>query len=266
MKHAVSSVFVPLALLALLDLSSLPASAAVCYEPQSRGFSTSRYQLDTLTSAWLAAPMDFSADPWEAAGSEFLDYERPEVFAAYVRRYGPQTACLGGLVSTPECGGHVFKRFAGPGNEVRSLLADALAWWASYSPGTLGGGGPCRSNGVPSEREITDLQAVADSQIWETYHQLVLPGGAASRPLLVCRSDRAPGAFTERDSFWGWTSYFVNTCGQQQTNPPPPAPSTCTAPPQAVLDAAKRVRNRSTAKQAGQLVIDWLTAASRCRR
>jgi hypothetical protein len=261
MKSAVSSLAVPLLAVVSTLLLTSTSQAAVCYNPQGRGLSVSRYQLDTLTSGWLSAPMDFASDPWEVAGSEFLDYARPDVFAAFERRYGPRTACLGGLTALPACGGHVFKRFAGPGNEVRSFLVDALAWWAAHSPASLGGGVGCWSNGVPSEQEVTDLQAVSDNPIWEEYHRLALPGGSAGRRQSVCRPERAAGAFDERDSFWGWTNYLFNTCGQTTV---PPRATSCSAPPKAVLDAARRVRNQSTAKAAGQIVIDWLNAARAC--
>jgi len=252
----------PLALL----LAPSPSRASVCYSAQARGLTISRYQVDTLTSGWRSASIDFGSNPWEINGSEFLDYARPDVFAAFIRRYGPYTACLGGLASLPECDGHVFKRFAGPGNEVRSFVADALTWWSSAHPANLGGDSTCHSDGIPSEREITDVQAVSDNAIWERYHSESLPGGNATRPLSVCRTDRAHGAFAEVDPFWGWTNYFFNTCSLT----PDPTPTTpqpvqaCAKPPQAVLEAARRVRNRSSAKAAGQVVIDWLTAARSC--
>jgi hypothetical protein len=262
MKSAVSffAVVLPLTLFSVILLPR-PSQAEVCYDPQARGLGISRYKLDTLTSEWLNSPLDFTSDPWEVAGSEFLDYSRPEVFAAYERRYGPRTACIGGLTALPACDGHFFVRFLGPGNEVRSFLADALAWWAVHSPASLGGGVGCQSNGVPSEREITDLQAVSDHPIWEEYHRLALPGGSAARPVTLCRSAQSPGPFAERDAFWGWTNYYVNICGPATT--PPPAPA-CSAPPKAILDAAKRVRNLSKAKAAGQAVVDWLSKARVC--
>lgn len=282
MNHRIWTVLLSL----LLLLAATAAMASVCYSPQGRGLSLSRYQLDTLGSSWMAAPMDFTADPWGGTDSAFLNFSDPKVFDLYTRRYGPFTACLG-ETGNPKCGGHTAKRFAGPGNEVRSLITDALAWWYTWAPGDLGGGAGCKANGFPSEREVTDVQATADSPIWLEYHRQVLPGGSDLRPIIVCRTDKPAGIYTEKVDFWGWVDYFRNTCepapaSEQPSAPPvaqpsPPVPAApcppaapicakpCTAPSAEVLLAAKRVASLGTkAPSAARLLLSWLDGLKGC--
>jgi hypothetical protein len=242
-----------------------PAIAEVCYSPEGRGLSLSRYQVDTLSSPWLNAPMDFSADPWAVGGSEFLDFSRPEVFAAYERRYGAGTACTGGLAETAACAGHVFKRFAGPGNEVRSQVTDALAWWYVKDRAGLGGSPRCHGDGRPSEREITDAQATNDRRLWERWHSEGALGGSTDRPQLQCEPSKAPGLRSEADPFWGWNNWIKNTCGNPPATPSPsPRPIVaCEAPPADVLAAARRALAKSSAKAASRKVVEWLEAQAR---
>ena len=82
----------------------------VGYDPQARGFSTSRYQLDTLLTPFLSYQAVFTARP-DLAGANpnpyYLDFSDAAVRAAIELRWGPET-------STSR-----FKRWAGPGATVR---------------------------------------------------------------------------------------------------------------------------------------------------
>ena len=104
-----------LAALVLTALAAAPAATAqtrpgVGYDPQARGLTVSRYELDTLGSPFLSYSIDFSARP-DLVGAHpnpyGLDRSDPAVVAAIELRWGPGTA------STR------LKRWAGPGNEVR---------------------------------------------------------------------------------------------------------------------------------------------------
>lgn len=248
----------------LAGASPAPKTPGVCYDPTGRGLTISRYILDDLNSAPRSAPLNTAADPWAVQGGEFLDFNNPAVVQAYESRYGPFTACVGARSSTPACAGHSMKRFIGPGNEVRSLMGDALEWWGTFAPGNLGGPVGCVGTGFPTEREITDLQATGDAQIWETWHRQVLPGGSVDRPVVECDKSKPPGDYVVRDSFWGWMEFRLNQCGTPPappgpTIPPAPAPTPAPVPPPkpAPPPAAAPLPFCDDLKGAGGLVAWW---------
>jgi len=212
--------FVPV--LALAALAASPAVLAqtrpgVGYDPQARGFTTSRYQLDTLLSPWLTYKADFSARP-DLVGAHpdpyHLDFSDAAVAQAIELRWGPGTAS------------HQFKRWAGPGNEVRSLLRDALVWALSKRPELLGGDATNR-NGEPTEVEITDVQAFNDSALWIAYFQAELPGYSPENRVVICDTSKPGGDGEETDPFWGIPYYFHNKSQQVTVSPQLPADLVC---------------------------------------
>ena len=209
----------------VLVLAALAASPAVLaqprpgvgYDPQARGFTTSRYQLDTLLSPWLTYHADFTARP-DLVGAHpdpyHLDFSDAAVRLAIEQRWGPDTAS------------QRFKRWAGPGNEVRSLLSDALVWAWTKHPELLGGDATNR-NGAPTEVEITDVQAFNDSALWIAYFQAELPGYSPERRVVICDAGKPAGDGEEIQAFWGIPYYFHNTSQQPPVSPQLPASLAC---------------------------------------
>ncbi len=204
-----------LALAAVATLTFAASAGAqrrpgVGYDPQARAVNVSRYQLDTLTSQYLSHNMDFTAHPDEVGRNPnpyYIDLSDPVVVAAYERRYGPET------------GGRHFKRFQGPGNEVRSILRDALVWAFAKHPEYLGGDTSNR-NGEPTEVEITDMQATNDRGIWLAYFQNELDGFSSERRVTICDASLPSGEGDTVEPFWGIPYYFVN----RYETPPPFSP------------------------------------------
>jgi hypothetical protein len=207
------------AILAVLPPPTLLAQprAGVGYDPQARGLTLSRYQLDTLTSPFLSHPADFSARP-DLAGAHpdpyGMDFSDPAVRAAIERRWGPGTAT------------DRFKRWAGPGNEVRFVVHDALIWALAKRPELLGGDTANR-NGQPTEVEITDVQAFNDGEIWVSYFQAELPGFSPERRVTICDPAKPSGDGDEIQSFWGLPYYFHNTFIPLAVSPQRPASVAC---------------------------------------
>lgn len=202
--------------LALAILSCVAAGAAaqtrpgVGYDPQPRAITLSRYQLDSLNSSYVSYQMDFTAHPDQVGANPnpyYIDLSDRAVRAAYEQRYGPQTA------------GEHFKRWQGPGNEVKFLLREALAWAYAKHPEYLGGDTSNR-NGEPTEVEITDMQATNDRGIWLEYFESELDGYSADRRVTICDSKLPPGEGDYIEPFWG-ISYFYNN---KYTPPPPFSP------------------------------------------
>lgn len=187
-----------------LGAAALPAvaqQAGVGYDPQARGHAISSYQLDNLGTPYHRHAADFTADPGAVGRNPNpyqLDLSDQAVRSAFERRYGPNTA------------GSRFKRWIGPGNEVKFLVKEALAWHFANDPAALGGSTSGR-NGEPTEVEVTDVQAFGDNEIWITYFKEALPGFSPERRLKVCDPDKAPGDSQERDPFWGLQVYYHNT-------------------------------------------------------
>lgn len=215
--------FAPLAAAVLLlnltaPAASLAAVAApipgVGYNPQVRGFVVSIYQLDTLTSPLHRYNAVFSADPGAVGANPdpyYLNLSDPVVRATFELRWGPNTA------------GTRFKRWIGPGNEVRSVLRDALIWFYANRPGDLGGSTAGR-NGEPTEVEITDVQALNDAPIWVGYLQGAVVGYSPDRRETINDPGRPSGDGQEQNPFWKITWYYHNT----YSAPPPFSPQ---APP-----------------------------------
>lgn len=211
--------------LPLLALALAVASAAVAqprpgvgYDPQARGLIFSRYQLDTLLTPYLSYRADFTARP-DLVGAQpnpyLLNFADAAVRAAIEQRWGPGTAS------------DRFKRWAGPGNEVRFLLRDALVWASTKHPELLGGDASNR-NGEPTEVEIIDMQAFNDSALWITYFQQELPGFSPDRRQEICNASKPSGDFEETDPFWGITAYFHNKYQSLAVSPQPPINLSCT--------------------------------------
>jgi len=189
----------------------------VGYDPQARGLTLSRYQLDTLTSPFLSHLADFSARP-DLAGAHpdpyGMDFSDAAVRAAIERRWGPGTAS------------DRFKRWAGPNNEVRFVVRDALAWALAKRPDLLGGDTANR-NGKPTEVEITDVQAFNDSEIWVSYFQAEAPGFSPEHRVTICDPAKPSGDGEEIQPFWGIPYFFHNTFVPVAVSPQRPASVAC---------------------------------------
>jgi hypothetical protein len=207
--------------LAALALAALPAAAqqpGVGYDPQARGFLSTSYQLDTLSSPYLHHASDFSARPdlvGHSPNAYHLEVGDPAVRDAFERRYGAFTA------------GSRFKRWIGPGNEVKFLVREALQWYFTTYPERLGGDTKGR-NGEPTEVEVTDVQAFGDREIWERYFTEVLPGFSPDRRVTICDTSKPPGDGQEKDPFWGLQYYYHNKIqAPLAVSPPMPASMAC---------------------------------------
>jgi hypothetical protein len=194
----------PQAVFAALVLTAFAATAqtrpGVGYDPQVRGLTYSQYELDQIGSPFLSYRMNFSARP-DLVGAHPNPYAfalgDPAVVAAYELRWGPGTA------STR------LKRWAGPNNEVRYVVHDALVWAWKNHPELLGGDVTNR-NGVPTEVEITDVQATNDTDLYFSYFKAVLPGFSPDRRVVICDPTKPSGDFDEPNNFWGGLPYFYH--------------------------------------------------------
>lgn len=191
-----------LGLSALLSLAGAAAAqrAGVGYDPHGRGLAVSHYQLDTLSSPYLHHVADFSANPGEVGASPnpyLLNFGDPAVTQAFELRYGPLTAS------------NRFKRWIGPGNEVKFLLKNALAWHFQHHPEQLGGDTSGR-NGEPTEVEVTDVQAFDDRDIWIAYFRAELTGFSPDRRATICDPARPLGDGEVSHPFWGISYFFTN--------------------------------------------------------
>jgi hypothetical protein len=192
----------------------------VGYSAVSRGLRTSRYQLGSLTSPYREWPLDESSNT-ETGGPGFA--------AAWEKRYGPGTMNSLG----PDL---AFKRWAGPGNEVKFMVSDALAWLYRTNRVALGGDTSNR-DGLPTSQEVTDAQATGDT-IWRDYMIAVLPGYREDNPLHFSDTSRPHGLQLDEhgnppiDPFWNLPIYRFNDA-TQATPPvqPPPEPPPVTPPP-----------------------------------
>lgn len=205
-----------------LAAAALAQRAGVGYDPQARGLSVSHYQLDTLSSPYLHHVADFSANPGEVGTSPnpyLLNFGDPVVAQAFERRYGPLTATTR------------FKRWIGPGNEVKFLLKNALVWYFQNHPEQLGGDATGR-NGEPTEVEVTDVQAFDDRDIWISYFRAELTGFSPDRRVTICDPDRPLGDGEVSHPFWGISYFFTNA---YQLAPPvsPQPPGGIICPPDA---------------------------------
>lgn len=211
-----------LAVVVLVALAAAPAATAqtrpgVGYDPQARGLTISRYQLDVLGSPFQSYPIDFSARP-DLVGAHpnpyALDHSDPVVYATFELRWGPGTA------STR------LKRWAGPGNEVRFILHDALVWAWTNHPELLGGDTTNR-NGIPTEVEITDMQAVDDSSLYVAYFQSEVAGFSLEHPIVVCDPTKPPGDSQVLNTFWNLPYYYHNNFRPAFYSPQPPPSQSC---------------------------------------
>jgi hypothetical protein len=211
-----------LAAVVLMSFAALPVATAqtrpgVGYDPQARGLTISRYELDTLGSPFLSYPIDFSARP-DLVGANpnpyALLFSDPAVHAAYEQRWGPYTA------STR------LKRWAGPGNEVRFILRDALVWAFTERPELLGGDTTGR-NGLPTEVEITDMQATDDRGLYTAYFRSEVPGFSPDNRAVICDPTKPSGDFDGYNSFWSLPYYYHNNFRPTFYSPQPPPSQSC---------------------------------------
>jgi hypothetical protein len=187
--------------LSFATLGSAQQNPGVGYNPQGRGFSISSYQLDSLTAPFRSYAIDFSARPDLVGASPnpyYLNVSDPAVRAAYEQRWGPDTT------------GPRMKRWAGPNNEVRAIVADALAWAYSARPDFLGGS-PAGFNGRPTEVEITDAQAVNDRDLYTSFLVATVPGFSPENRVVVCDPALPSGDSESENTFWSLTYYVHNT-------------------------------------------------------
>ena len=199
-----------LCILLVCSFIAAPLFGQVCYNPTTRGLTTSRYELDNLGSGFKTHAMDLTADPGAVGANpnrRFLNLDDPAVKAAFEKRYGKYTACSN--PAAPGCDGHSHKRWAGGGNEVKSIWKEALEWWFQTHPGSLGP--PCGGDGKATEVEIIDTLATNDLQIIIEHHN-AMPGGSTENPIHVCDKTRPKGPFSKPNGFWPWTDFFFNDC------------------------------------------------------
>jgi hypothetical protein len=208
-----------LASLALAGTAAAQTRPGVGYDPQARGLTVSRYQLDNLNSPFLSHSIDFNARPdlvGAAPNAYYLNFGDPLVRAAIELRWGAGTSTT-----------H-FKRWQGPGNEVKFILHDALVWAFREHPEMLGGDTSNR-NGEPTEVEMIDIQATNDRALWFAYFQNELEGYSPEHRATVCDAKLPAGDGEYTDPFWGIQFYYHNNFQA----PPPfspqiPASQSCT--------------------------------------
>jgi hypothetical protein len=196
------SSFVAAAALVVLAVAAQAQSVpGVGYEPGARGFRTSGYKLDSVASSYTYYTMDLNADPG-AAGARpnpyYIDASQPAVYAAFEQRYGAGTL------------GPRMKAWQGPNNEVRPIIAESLRWWFANRPALLGGSQAGR-NGLPTEREITDVQATGDRDIWQAYLVATTAGFSPDNREIINDPSLPPGDGQRTNSFWNMMTYYHNT-------------------------------------------------------
>ena len=191
---------------------SLPG---VGYEPGARGFYMSAYKLDSLNNPYTPYTMDLAADPGVVGAHPnpyYLSFSDPVVRAAYEQRYGPNTT------------GPRMKSWVGPGNEVRGVIVQSLRWWFANRPQFLGGWSSGRT-GEPTEREITDVQATGDREIWQAYLIAAVPGFSPDNRELINDPALPPGDGQRKNQFWNMTNYYHNSfSGYYPFSPQVPVP------------------------------------------
>lgn len=203
-------VLAAVAIAVLLIVSTLSA-AGVGYVPSQ---STSWYKLDNLDSAYTRYAMVMTSDPGKVGQSPnefYLNFGDPAVRAAFELRYGPNTT------------GQRFKRWIGPGNEVKSIVANALSW--KYGGGT------------PTEVEVTDAQATGD-RVWHEFLMATEDGWTEARPVHFNDPTKPhglqldPNGNVPLNPFWGVPEYRFNDA---EYVPPPPPPPPVDPPPAKLL-------------------------------
>lgn len=196
-----SSCVAALALIAFTAVASAQSVPGVGYDPGARGFRMSGYKLDSVNSPITYYTMDLSADPG-AAGTRpnpyYFDLSQPAVREAFELRYGPDTL------------GPRMKSWQGPNNEVRPVIVESLRWWLANRPQELGGSVAGR-NGEPTEREITDVQATGDREIWQAYLVATTPGFSPDNREIINDPSLPPGDGQRKNPFWNMTNYYHNT-------------------------------------------------------
>jgi hypothetical protein len=190
---------------AILMVAGARAGAAqvrpgVGYDAKARGLTISQYVLDDELNPFTLYVADFTALPGEAGARPneyYFDLGDAAVSAAYERRWGPGTAT------------NRMKRWAGPSNEVRFIIHDALVYLYKNHPDQLGGD-PSNRNGEPTQTEITDVAAFSDARIWTTYIAEALPGFSPAHRVTVCDATQPSGDGVMDHPFWHLPYYFHN--------------------------------------------------------
>lgn len=179
----------------------------------------SRYRLDSVGAQFQSFLMELTADPWAVTGDPYsTDLSAEAAKDAYEHRYGPYTA----RTVEPDRPGeqHWFKSWVGPNNEVRFVVIAALKW--AFDNKQFGLGDPSY-NGTPTDREILDLQATGEHQIWEMYFQSTVDGYSPERRVTVNDANLPPGDSSHIEPFWGMPFFVHNTyAAPAPVDPPPP--------------------------------------------
>ncbi len=182
------------------------------YDPRQRGLTRSCFRLDAVNGPETCVPIDFSADPATATPGSV------EFAQLYERRWGRCT--LNGCANDNPP--HFFKRWRGPGMEVRDTLTRALEW--SCRAGTFGS--VHAPDCAPTETEITDLQATGDAPVWEAYLKAEVPGYRPDNRIQIADPGLPHGEGQDRDPFWRLPRYYVNSafppaprCGDRKPDP-----------------------------------------------
>lgn len=185
-------------LIAVAAWGQAPASG---YSARARGYTQSCFQLDNTSAPWTCYPLNEASQYEGKVGAELI--------AAYEARYG---RCS--MSCAPD---HFFKRWRGPSNEVRFMLADAIAW---------------KYGAQPSDTEITDAQATGDP-IWREYMASEVTGFSAEKPEHYNNPiDKCGQQPKVTHFFWGIDYYRFNDppCGATPTPTPAPTPQPTATP------------------------------------
>lgn len=155
----------------------------------------SQFKLDNVNSSYRAHPMDLTAQAYGPTGSG------PAEPVAFELRYGAGTS------------GPRMKGFIGPNNEMRGIVANALAW---------------KFGGTPSEQEVTDVQATGDASIWQPYLVAEGEGWRPDNRIRISDSSLPHGNGERFDRIWSMTQYFFNEAEAPVDPPvdPPEEPPT----------------------------------------
>lgn len=170
----------------------------------------SQYKLDSVSAPLTNYVMVKSADPC-VLNPYFVDLTNPVIDALYQQRYGPCTTgpCVIDGVT------HYFKAWAGPGNEVKSVVFDGLRWWWTVKHGQTWTGPEAYAGPQPTDCEATDVQTTNDASIWRNFLIATAPGFSPTNRDIIHEDQTACGLGERPNGFWPMTYYYDNQppCG-----------------------------------------------------